>query len=166
MIEENVKKKLGEHLVLKTSLRRMNSLGPEKSKQIRGKSQMSDQQHIKQIIYNFKNTRGCIDLQDVLTFEPHGLLQKVRAMGQNTYEVTLLLMTVLICFYKPSFLSIGFLLLNHNVLYFSTWDNKPRLSMGRNVIFFNIFVLLVVVCWKMHKIEEFQTKFEDRESYN
>jgi hypothetical protein len=74
---------------------------------------------MRQLVYNFKAARGKLDIDDVITFEPKGLVQKIRALLQNTYELTLVLLTMLICVNFPSFMGIGFIVLNHDMLYFS-----------------------------------------------
>lgn len=52
---------------------------PEKIKYI-----ASVEDKMKQVVYNFKAARGKFDIDDVITFEPKGFVQKTRALLQNT----------------------------------------------------------------------------------
>jgi hypothetical protein len=102
--------------------------------------------------------------QNFYVFEPHGLLQKIRAMFQNSFEILIFIAMLCVSLYKPSFVSIVFLFLGHSILIPISNEAKSRMFWGRIISILLILLLLieVIIKWRNLKTEnsDWRTKHD------
>jgi hypothetical protein len=83
-------------------------------------------------------------------FEPHGLLQKMGALFQNSFEILIFIAVLVLSLYKPSFVSVTFLALGHSILIPTSLEATSRMFWGRIISILLILLLLIemIVKWR------------------
>jgi hypothetical protein len=120
--------------------------------------------NFKKLLHNLITIQGHgIEVDDLFIFEPKTMTQKLDAIYQNTLEIQLVVCLFVLCYFLPSLLAIGFLVLSHNLLLTSTKKSSQRLKYAMWITVFNFIVLVLVVVKKRRMLKFRPLKYQSTE---
>lgn len=106
------------------------------------------------------------NVREFYVFEPRSFFERFKGYTQNLFEVYLLTGVAILALIFPSYISLFFFLLTHDLFYISSSKTKTRLTWGLFANYFNIAAVIVIVVMKAIHVKDSQIKLKNETEFH